>query len=358
MHRIALSARPVPTVVLLLLALLAVPSLSAQQVEQYQVRGENVAIFNLAGEARIEAGAGPAVIVEVTRGGADARRLQVETGRLGDRETLRVIYPEDWIVYSRMRRGSRTQARINRDGTIGGAGIGGRRVTVTGLGDGLDAYADLRIRVPSGQRIAVYQAVGQVWVSNVDGELRVDAHSAEVQTTGTRGSLTVDTGSGSVQVQDAEGAVDLDTGSGRVEVSGVRGSRLRVDTGSGGVSGSNLEVASLTVDVGSGAVRLSGVHAGEAVIDTGSGSVNLALTGPVRSLRVDTGSGAVTLTVPRNQGADLEIDTGSGGISVDVPVQNTQQRRSYFRGRIGKGEGKIRIDTGSGAVRVRETVGS
>ncbi len=325
-------------------------SLTAQQTERHTLRGTAVAVYNLVGEMRVEAGSGGEVVVEVTRAGRDAGRLRTETGSRDGREMLSVIYPGDQIIYPRMGGGSRTQLQLRDDGTFGS---GGRRVTVTGSGSGLEAYADLRVSVPAGQRIAVHQGVGRVWVSNVNGELQVDASSASIESEGTRGSLSIDVGSGSVQVRSAEGDVNVDSGSGSVQVSQVRGPRLRVDTGSGSVTGSDLEVDDLNVDVGSGRVRLSSVRAGNAVVDTGSGSVDLALTAPIRSLRIDTGSGGVTLTVPETLGAQLVIDTGSGGINVDLPAEVTRRSRSSFQGRIGDGSGSIRIDTGSGGVRVR-----
>ncbi len=334
------------------LASAAPQELAAQQAERYVLRGNDVAVYNLVGEMRVEAGTGSEVIVEVERAGRDAQRLAVQTGRMNGAETLRVVYPGSQIVYPRIGRGSRSTLRARDDGTFGGR-AGGRQVTIAGSGSGLEAYADLRVHVPAGQRLAVHQGVGKVWVANVNGELRVRGSSASVETEGTRGFLLVDVGSGGVRVSRAEGDVDLDTGSGSVQLEGVRGSKLRVDTGSGSVTGANLDVADLNVDVGSGRVRLSGVRAGTVLLDTGSGSVDLALTAPARSVRIDTGSGGVNLTVPENIGAELVIDTGSGRISVDLPVRVTQSGRSRFRGRLGDGSGSIRIDTGSGGVRVR-----
>ncbi|MFC1627643.1 hypothetical protein ACFL3H_00845, partial [Gemmatimonadota bacterium] len=64
------------------------------------------------------------------------------------------------------------------------------------------------------------------------------------------------------------------------------------------------------------------------------------------------GSGGVTVRVPRSINAVVEIDTGSGGIRVDVPIDYSRQDRSYVRGTIGSGNGRIYIDTGSGSVRI------
>jgi hypothetical protein len=46
--------------------------------DQVSIAGDRVAIYNLAGEVRIEAGDGANVMVTVTRGGRDAHQLEVE----------------------------------------------------------------------------------------------------------------------------------------------------------------------------------------------------------------------------------------------------------------------------------------
>lgn len=327
---------------------------AAHAQERHTLRDERVAVYNLVGEMRVEAGSGREVVVEVTRGGSDARELRVERGRVGDAEAVRVVYPEGRIVYPAMGGRSRTQLTVRRDGTFGGGwSVGGTRMTIADSGSGTEAWADVRVRVPAGQTVAVHQGVGRIFVSNVQGTLRVHGASASVRTEGTRGDLGVDVGSGSVEVTGASGNVDVDTGSGRVRLNGVRGSRLIVDTGSGGVTATDVAFEDVKVDVGSGAVRLDGVRARDLIVDSGSGSVRVALAEDARNVRIDTGSGGVTVDLPPSYGAEVVIDTGSGGIDVDVPMTARTVRRSRLTGRIGDGDGRLTIDTGSGGVRIR-----
>jgi len=335
---------------LLLLGPGAAPA-AAQEAEQHTLRGDRVAIHNLAGVAEITAGTGTDVIVEVRRGGSDAARLEIQTGAIEGRETLRVLYPEDRVVYTRGNGSFRTAVHVREDGTIG---RGGRRVEIRGSGSGMEAHADLRILVPAGKDVAFHLGVGRVDARNVNGNLRIDVASAAVETAATRGNLSIDTGSGRVSVTDAQGDVDIDTGSGSVEVAGVTGRQLRIDTGSGSVevNGARLESV-LEIDTGSGRIRATGIAASDIRFDTGSGSIDLALTAPARDIELDAGSGSVTLRVPEGFGADVEMDTGSGGIEVDVPgIQTVRQTRDYFRGTIGDGAARVRIDTGSGRARL------
>ncbi len=124
---------------------LAVP-LAAQQPERFALTGGNVAVYNLVGEMRVEAGSGRDVVVEVTRGGSDRQQVRVERGRIDGREALRVFVPASQIVYSRMGRDSRSNIRVRDDGTFGGTGIRGNAVTVQGSGRGVEAFADVRVR--------------------------------------------------------------------------------------------------------------------------------------------------------------------------------------------------------------------
>ena len=295
---------------LLLLPLTAAPL--AGQGNRYTVSGKDVAIYNLAGTMRIEAGTGSAVIVEVTRGGEDGSKLQVQTGPISGRETLRIIYPSDRIVYPALGRHSQSQLRVRDDGTF--EGHGGRDVRISGDGSGLEAFADLRVLVPAGQRIAINLAAGPITASNVNGELSIDASSSNVEVSGTKGRLSIDVGSGDVKVTGAEGELSIDTGSGNV--------------------------------------TLSGVTTEDADIETGSGDIRLDLEGALRSFHGETGSGDVTIRAPATLSAALDIETSSGEIESDFDVAVTRREEDHLVGRIGSGTGRISVDTGSGSVRL------
>ena len=112
----------------------------AAQTTRYVLKGDSVAVYNLVGELRVEPGSGSDVAVQVTRGGADAARLDVQSGPLRGRETLRIIYPEDVISLPDWGRGWNTTLRVRDDGTFGDGGSwrrDGREVRITGRGRGL-----------------------------------------------------------------------------------------------------------------------------------------------------------------------------------------------------------------------------
>jgi DUF4097 and DUF4098 domain-containing protein YvlB len=340
----------------LMTAVLA-PSLNAQQPERYSVPGHEVAIYNLAGEVRVEPGPGPDVRAEVTRGGADAAKLKVLRSEIDGTQSLRFVYPADKISYSKLSHGSSTQLRVREDGTFSDnhdeeRRNEGRRITISSGGGGLDAYADLRVTVPMGKQVSLYLAVGKVSVTNVEGNLSIDAASAPVTTSNTRGELNIDVGSGSVQVTQSRGELSIDTGSGPVSVSDVRGESVSIDTGSGQVTGTSIRSSDLSIETGSGDIQMTGLIAPQVKLNTGSGAVTADVSGELWNLSVETGSGDITLKVPPTIGAEVDIETSSGEIETDFEVAVTRHARDHMTGRIGDGRGKIDIETGSGGIKL------
>lgn len=320
--------------------------------QEIQLGSRVASVYNLAGSISVVQGDGQGVAIEVTRRGPDADRLRVDTGSVRGRASLRVSYPGDRVVY----RGARGlhSLRVARDGTFFDGGRGGRDVVVSNRGRGLEAHAEIVVRVPQGGDLKVYLGAGGVVVRDAEADLAFETGAGDVDVAGVTGEVRVDTGAGAISVSGVDGYVHLDTGSGRVRVADVSGRALEVDTGSGAVEGKDVSAEKVVVDTGSGRIRFEGLTASRVECDTGSGSVHLSLASDIDRVVVDTASGSVTLVVPEELGAELRLDTSSGRISVNAPgaVVDVAKRNS-LRGTLGDGVGRIVVDTGSGGVKVR-----
>jgi lia operon protein LiaG len=334
------------------------------QTSRHVLKGDSVAVYNLVGELRVEAGSGSDVVVEVQRGGDDSAKLEILTGPIRGRETLRIIYPDDVIVMPDWGRGWNTTLRVRDDGTFGDDGDGhgrgwsrdGREVRITGRSrSGLEAYADLRVTVPKGKTISLNVGVGKAFVSNVEGNIRVSVASADVSADRTRGTLRIATGSGNVDLRTASGDVLLETGSGDLTVSAVQGTSLRLETGSGNVTITDGKASTLHVETGSGSIEATGSSGDDVSFETGSGDVDVSLVSTFRSLRVETGSGDVTLRVPPTVGAEVDLDTGSGDIDLGgLTLQVRRIEHDHITGTLGDGKGRLSVETGSGNVRLQK----
>lgn len=350
--------------------LLALPvSLAGQQ--RVTLAGDGV-VYDLAGEVRLVPVSGSAILVDVRPQGRDAGKLKVQTGKNGTWQTLRVVYPDEGIVYERMQGGGRTELRVHEDGTFGDAGFwrdlglgeragdhwwdegeSGRRVTIRGSGSGLHAFADMTVQVPAGRRIAVFLGVGRVTVENVNGQLWLNTHGGDIVASRVTGSLHAGSGSGDIQVLQSAGDLALGTGSGDVTVRGHRSrGGVKIGTGSGDVRGDGIEAADINASTGSGDVDFRAITAPRANFSTGSGNVTAALTGAVEQLRVSTGSGDVHVALPANASAQVRFSSGSGEVESAIPLSITRRRHGELIGTIGEGRGSVVVSTGSGDLRL------
>lgn len=337
---------------LLLAATLAQPA-AAQAAERHVLRGSRVEIWNLAGRATVEAGSGSDVSVEVRRGGADAERLQVEV--TGNRLVVR--YPERDIVYRDVGRGGswNTSIHVRSDGTFSGdwSDRDGRSTRIRSSGSGLEAFADLVIRVPKGQAVELNLGAGAIEARDVEGALALRTHVSRIEVRGVEGSLTARTGSGGILAERVTGDVDVVTGSGGIDLRDVRATTLKARAGSGSVDGARISAETFDVNTGSGGMRIEDLGADEIRASAGSGRVTLDLAKVARRATINTGSGGVRLALPASPNLEVQLSTGSGGISTDFPVTMDEVRRNSLRGTIGSGaDGRLRVSTGSGGVRL------
>lgn len=349
--------------------------------ENHRFDSDSLTVSNLIGRIEIGPAAGDEFEVEVSVRGADGvpANIGIEE-RSGSRAELRVVFPieeERRFVYPEFsRRRAHLWSREQGSGSLLGEilrAVSGRRIRVERSGSGMEAWADVTIRVPEGRSLKVKLGAGDIDVSGVaadldlntgagmavaaglSGDVEIGVDSGGIEVSDVRGRLVLDTGSGKASLDGFEGsALSIDTGSGSVAVTEVAADIIDIDTGSGGVTVDGVDAEKLVIDTGSGRVSVESAECDAAVIDTGSGSVHLALErmGSGRFV-VDTGSGGIVMLVPDDLSARFDIDIGSGGIDVDVPITKTLHKsRGEMRFVAGDGAATVVLDTGSGSVRV------
>jgi len=173
-----------------------------------------------------------------------------------------------------------------------------------------------------------------------------------------RSNVVARTGDGSIRLEGLQGRLELRTGDGSIRAANVSGD-LRLHTGDGSVTVDGAD-GTLDIDTGDGGVNVTGKLTA-VKMHTGDGSiVYRAEAGTVMTdaWDISTGDGGVSLFLPANFGAELDARTGDGSISNDLDVSgdnDSRERRRSLRGRLGAGGKLLRIRTGDGAIRLRES---
>ncbi|HEY1161005.1 MAG TPA: DUF4097 family beta strand repeat-containing protein [Terracidiphilus sp.] len=172
---------------------------------------------------------------------------------------------------------------------------------------------DYEIQAPADAYLDAASGSGNVTDDGVGENAKLSTGSGNIHATGLHGGFSAGTGSGNIYVeQTGQGDVKAETGSGNVELKNLNGG-LRAHTGSGDI-------------------KVSGSPSAEWKIGTGSGSIELW---------------------PGKAGFTLDASTGSGRISSDpeMTVQGSFDRH-HMTGKVGGGGPTVRVETGSGDIRV------
>ena len=172
---------------------------------------------------------------------------------------------------------------------------------------------DYEIQAPAESFLEASSGSGDVTDDGVGENAKLNTGSGNIHATGLKGAFTVNTGSGDIVAeQSGEGDVKAQTGSGNIELKDLHGA-LRAGTGSGDI-------------------KISGAPAGEWKLETGSGNIEFW---------------------PGNTGLTLDASTGSGSVHSDheMTVQGSFDHH-HITGKINGGGPTVRIQTGSGDVRI------
>ena len=161
--------------------------------------------------------------------------------------------------------------------------------------------------------------------------------------------LEASSGSGDITDEGVGANAKINTGSGSIRASGLHGG-FRVETGSGNIYAEQNGEGDVRAQTGSGNIELKEIHG---ALHAGTGSGDIKISGsPAGDWKLDTGSGSVEFW-PGSAGFLLDASTGSGSVHSDheMTVQGSFDRH-HVTGKIGGGGPTVRIETGSGDVRI------
>jgi hypothetical protein len=231
----------------------------------------------------------------------------------------------------------------------------------------------IHIKPGSDNQIHIFGRVKSGWGSNEDRVRDIAAHPP-IEQTGSivrigahhenfhnisieyeiqapaRSFLDASTGSGDVTDDGVGVNARLNTGSGSIHATGLK-EGFSVETGSGDIYAEQSGSGDVKAHTGSGSIELKNVSGGVKA-ETGSGDIKLGGQ-PKADWRVNTGSGSVELWADKS-GFTLDASTGSGDIKTDreMVVQGSVESKHHVTGKVNGGGPMVRVETGSGDIRI------
>jgi hypothetical protein len=161
--------------------------------------------------------------------------------------------------------------------------------------------------------------------------------------------LEANSGSGNINDDGIGENAKLSTGSGNIRATGLHGG-FSVNTGSGDIYAEQTGQGDVKAQTGSGNVELKNLRGGLRA-GTGSGDIKAGGT-PTAPWHLGTGSGSVEFWAG-NAGLTLDASTGSGSVHTDREMMTQgSSDRHHVVGKLNGGGPTVRIETGSGSIRV------
>jgi DUF4097 and DUF4098 domain-containing protein YvlB len=224
----------------------------------------------------------------------------------------------------------------------------------------------------SGDRVHIFGRVKSNWGSS-DEKVREIANNPPIEQTGNiirigqhheeyhnisidydieapaNSFLEANSGSGDIKDDGVGENAKLGTGSGSINATGLQGGFV-ANTGSGNIYAEQTGQGDVKAQTGSGTVELKGLHGS---LRAGTGSGNIKVTGtPTSDWKLETGSGTVEFWAG-DAGFTLNASTGSGSVHTDqeMTVQGSFDKH-HIMGKVHGGGPTVRIETGSGDIRV------
>ena len=217
-------------------------------------------------------------------------------------------------------------------------------VSIVGSGRSAGRKINLEVRLPRSVELEpIYIGSNDISITDFEGgvSLRTDNGNISVRRVGSPGGGLVDvtTGNGNVYLSDINGDVRIVSISSKIDIQCVKGDVAARDT--------------------SGQTAISNVG-GDLELNTSSGHADF--TGAIRSegrYRLKTLSGALSMFIPDKVGFTAVLSSYRGHIDTDFQFPNASQtppsgKNQRVIGRYGDGSGRIELDSFDGSIRLRK----
>tara|TARA_R110001599_G_scaffold24835_3_gene89330 strand:- start:122484 stop:123434 length:951 start_codon:yes stop_codon:yes gene_type:complete len=170
---------------------------------------------------------------------------------------------------------------------------------------------------------------GSIEMMNLEGKQSGRTSGGSIRAEAIIGDLNIRTSGGSITLNEIVGTTEARTSGGRIKAENVNGD-LDVKTSGGSIS---LEGISGSVDA-----------------STSGGSINAEITKPNDFINLRTSGGSITVTVPEENGYDLDLD----GNRVRAELKNFtgEYEKDEIKGTVNGGGVKIRAKTSGGSIRL------
>ncbi|MDR9416876.1 MAG: DUF4097 family beta strand repeat-containing protein [Gracilimonas sp.] len=185
------------------------------------------------------------------------------------------------------------------------------------------------VYTPNETRTRLKTSGGSLTAKNMSGTQELKTSGGSITTEGIQGEMVLKTSGGSIRMKDIQGDVDAKT--------------------SGGTIRAEYLVGNLEAKTSGGSIRLSGIE-GRVEAKTSGGSIDAEVLAPSELIDLKTSGGSITITVPRENGYDLDLD--GNRVYGKLESFSGEMEKDEIRGTLNGGGVKVEAKTSGGSIRL------
>ena len=205
------------------------------------------------------------------------------------------------------------------------------------------------VYAPEETRTRLKTSGGSLTVRNLIGSQELKTSGGSITTEGIQGEMVLKTSGGSINMTEVQGDVEANTSGGTIRAETLVGN-LDAKTSGGSIRLSGVE-GNVEARTSGGSIRAEVVAPVDFIdLKTSGGSIKAEILAPSDYIELKTSGGSITITVPQENGYDLDLDANR--VYVNLNNFNGQAEKDEIKGTMNGGGTRIEAKTSGGSVRL------
>lgn len=221
------------------------------------------------------------------------------------------------------------------------------------------SYGSIQCENVTGSSITLKSGNGGIAAKNLRGSVTAEsAYGAIICEDFADGDLKLKSGNGRILIDKASfGVCEARSSYGTIAGKDLSGDSITLGSGNGSVEAENVQTKSLNLSSDYGVIRATRITTSSLSAVSGNGSVDIdcSRSSPIDfNARAKSSYGSVEFAAPPAFSGEVDLRTGYGRVRTTLPVTvKGEITGNRVTGRIGDGDGKIHLESGSGSVELK-----
>ncbi len=215
----------------------------------------------------------------------------------------------------------------------------------------------LEVKVPVQTSLTLGTNDGSVHITGITGTVDASTSDGSIEAEALKGDVKLRTSDGNITGTRLEaGTLDLYTNDGSITIADTSARTCAAKTSDGNLTLTDVRAESVAANTGDGTIRCQRIAADRLDCHTSDGSIHIDYApdaSKAPNVTATTSSGGITFVAPPGLSAAIEASTGDGSIHTNLPITIEGKVGKSLTGKIGDGEGKVRLRTNDGSITIR-----